>query len=40
MKMVQNLNDMLGGTAEAPMVTCFTCHRGALKPATAPEGGL
>jgi len=39
MKMVQNLNDMLGGTAEAPMVTCFTCHRGALKPAIAPDGG-
>jgi hypothetical protein len=23
----------------APKVTCFTCHRGALKPLTAPAGG-
>lgn len=40
MRMVNNLNEMMGGTAEEPKVTCFTCHRGALKPAIAPDGGL
>lgn len=39
MKMVGNLNQSLGGTAAEPKVTCFTCHRGQLKPATAPDGG-
>jgi hypothetical protein len=39
MRMVNNLNEMLGATADAPKVTCFTCHRGAVTPATAPEGG-
>lgn len=39
MRMVQTLNQNLGGTTEAPKVTCYTCHRGALKPATAPDGG-
>ncbi|MEZ5317351.1 MAG: c-type cytochrome [Vicinamibacterales bacterium] len=40
MRMVNNLNEMMGGTTEEPKVTCFTCHRGALKPLTAaPEGG-
>lgn len=37
-------NEHLKGIGEPPAagvmkVTCFTCHRGALKPATAPEGG-
>lgn len=37
-------NDMLKGVGDAPAagaqkVTCFTCHRGALKPLTAPAGG-
>ena len=37
-------NDLLKGVGEpAPAgtlkVTCFTCHRGALKPLTAPGGG-
>jgi hypothetical protein len=40
MKMVNNLNEMLGATADEPKVTCFTCHRGALKPAIRPEGGI
>ena len=38
-KMVASLNQSLGGTDAEPKVTCFTCHRGALKPAIAPEGG-
>jgi hypothetical protein len=40
MKMVNGLNDSLGGTMAEPKVTCFTCHRGSIKPATAPDGGL
>lgn len=39
MKMVSSLNASLGGTAAEPKVTCFTCHRGELKPAIAAEGG-
>ena len=38
-------NDHLKGIGDPPAagaqkVTCFTCHRGALKPLTAPSGGL
>jgi hypothetical protein len=37
-------NDMLKGVGEpaadgAAKVTCYTCHRGAIKPLTAPAGG-
>jgi len=37
-------NDMLKGIGDPPAagtakVTCFTCHRGALKPLSAPQGG-
>ena len=37
-------NDLLKGVGEAPAagtakVTCFTCHRGAIKPLNAPSGG-
>ena len=37
-------NDLLKGVGEpaaagAQKVTCFTCHRGVLKPLTAPAGG-
>ena len=37
-------NDLLKGVGEpaaagAAKVTCFTCHRGAIKPLTAPGGG-
>jgi hypothetical protein len=39
MQMTMALNTQLGATADAPKITCFTCHRGAPKPATAPEGG-
>lgn len=39
-KMVMSLNQSLGATLEEPKVTCFTCHRGALKPAIGPDGGL
>ena len=39
MRMVSMLNQNMGGTAEAPKVTCYTCHRGSTTPATAPEGG-
>jgi hypothetical protein len=47
-KMLQMLNainnDLLKGVGDppaagAPKVTCFTCHRGQLKPLTAPGGG-
>lgn len=43
MTMVIN-NDMLKGVGEpaaagVSKVTCFTCHRGAIKPLTAPGGG-
>jgi len=39
LRMVQTLNQNMGGTMEEPKVTCYTCHRGQLKPATAPDGG-
>ena len=45
LKMTMTINnDMLKGVGDAPAagaskVTCFTCHRGALKPLTAPAGG-
>jgi hypothetical protein len=39
MQMANTINQQLGATADAPKVTCFTCHRGQLKPAIAPEGG-
>lgn len=44
MKMVAALNPQVAGINEpAPAgkdkITCFTCHRGALKPLTAPGGG-
>ena len=44
MKMVAALNPQVAGINEpAPegkaKITCFTCHRGALKPLTAPGGG-
>ena len=39
MQMTMDLNKQLGATMEEPKVTCFTCHRGTLKPATAPDGG-
>jgi hypothetical protein len=29
----------VGDPARLPKVTCYTCHRGALKPLTAPPGG-
>ena len=42
LRMVSAINDehlkSLGQTP-APKVTCFTCHRGAAKPATSPRGG-
>lgn len=38
-RMVMMLNQNMGATMEEPKITCFTCHRGALTPATAPEGG-
>lgn len=34
----QYLNDV-GDPARLPKVTCYTCHRGALRPLTAPPGG-
>lgn len=44
-QMTMDLNKQLDaiGTpaaADQPKVTCFTCHRGAAKPATAPSGGI
>jgi hypothetical protein len=39
MQMSNTINQQLGATPDAPKVTCFTCHRGTLKPATAPDGG-
>ena len=30
----------IGEPARTPKITCFTCHHGALKPATAAGGGL
>ena len=43
-KMVAALNPQVAGINEPappdkPKITCFTCHRGALKPLTAPGGG-
>ena len=47
-KMIQMTNainaDLLKGVGDAPAagvskVTCFTCHRGAIKPLNAPGGG-
>lgn len=38
-QMVMSLNQQMGASMAEPKVTCFTCHRGALKPAIAPEGG-
>jgi hypothetical protein len=46
-QMVATLNDQLKdigtpaepGTPPAPKVTCYTCHRGAVKPLTAPPPG-
>jgi len=35
---VQYLN-AVGDPARLPKVTCYTCHRGALTPLTAPPGG-
>jgi hypothetical protein len=29
----------VGDPAKPPVVTCYTCHRGALKPLAAPAGG-
>jgi hypothetical protein len=40
LRMVMNLNESMGATMAEPKVTCFTCHRGVLTPATAPDGGL
>ena len=44
MKMVAALNPQVATINEPapegkPKITCFTCHRGALKPLTAPGGG-
>ena len=44
MKMVEALNPQVAAINEPapegkPKITCFTCHRGALKPLTAPGGG-
>lgn len=49
-KMIQMVNainnDLLKGVGDAPAagapakVTCFTCHRGQLKPLNAPSGGF
>ena len=44
LKMVAVLNEQVAGIGEpapagAPKITCFTCHRGATKPLTAPGGG-
>jgi hypothetical protein len=38
-RMVMMLNQNLGATMEEPKITCYTCHRGSITPATAPEGG-
>jgi len=37
----ESLGQALGEPAEGagPRVTCYTCHRGALKPLTSPPGG-
>ena len=44
MKMVAALNPQVAGIGEpaaagTAKITCYTCHRGALKPLTAPGGG-
>ena len=41
-KMTVSLNEAVKDVGEAstsPKITCFTCHRGAVKPATAAGGG-
>lgn len=43
LKMLASVNEQLAGVGDPPApgaarVTCFTCHRGARKPATAPPG--
>ena len=41
-KMTASLNEAvkdLGEPSTSPKITCFTCHRGAVKPATAAGGG-
>ena len=45
MKMVAALNPQVAAINDPapegkPKISCFTCHRGALKPLTAPGGGL
>ena len=42
LQMTAKLNDAvkdLGEPSTTPKITCFTCHRGAVKPATAAGGG-
>ena len=44
LKMVAVLNEQVAAIGEpapagSPKITCFTCHRGATKPLTAPGGG-
>ena len=44
LRMTTALNDALKGVGEPPAagaqkITCFTCHRGAVKPLAAPGGG-
>jgi hypothetical protein len=44
MKMTATLNAEVAAIGDpapagAPKITCFTCHRGAVKPLTAPGGG-
>ena len=45
MKMVAALNPQVAAINDPapegkPKISCFTCHRGALKPLTAPGGGV
>jgi hypothetical protein len=42
LQMTAKLNDAVkdvGEPSATPKITCFTCHRGAIKPATAAGGG-
>jgi thioredoxin reductase len=42
LQMTAKLNDAvkdIGEPSTTPKITCFTCHRGAVKPATAAGGG-
>jgi thioredoxin reductase len=42
LQMTAKLNDAvkdIGDPSTTPKITCFTCHRGAIKPATAAGGG-